>query len=438
MDWEITYDEEDDAEVADEKNLLLREDEQKGWMECTLNAAGLSENDDIPQKKRDTNPFTALLNKSKSTSSSSASSSSSSDAQSLVPPLASITTSPSSLLRTDTSRGLTVVGVSSASSASTISIESTLNGTTAGLRTGSPPSSSSSSSGVGLGSGVSSTFKKPTELNVQGASTGGSLAAAAAATAAPSSSGTILVRQPSLSSNDQKSNGGGGGGGGNSVIANNASILAAHGINNHNRNMAARKSCINGHAKPMLVPGRRSSLLQTGQMPPALPLLKNSANNNNTNNNTNNNGNNNNININNINNNNNNNNNTTSNNTTNNTSKTDSETTTRMQDMRRSVSPALTPSISPTSSLSSASAALASPSPPPQSLALPSQVSPPTSPTTHPVKPKFTRRTSSLPAERSPKPIQREYYWTSKTTIEPCELSIVQFTTDESIIIITS
>lgn len=57
----LALDEEPPEVPGDEANMLLREDEQKGWMERTLNAAGLGENEDdpddmVPQVNRNHTP----------------------------------------------------------------------------------------------------------------------------------------------------------------------------------------------------------------------------------------------------------------------------------------------------------------------------------------------------------------------------------------------
>ncbi|KAI1314759.1 hypothetical protein EDD11_001728 [Mortierella claussenii] len=152
--------------------------------------------------------------------------------------------------------------------------------------------------------------------------------------------------------------------------------------------MPIRKASVNGHTKPMLLPGRRSSLLQTGQMPPALSPSNSSTNGNiglgRTNSNTM----------------------AATTATTTTTTSNNSIDNNSSLGPSRSVSsaPSLSPSLSPTS-LSPISLSPTSPTMPSLSPPL-SFVKTATSPTLKPVKPSFSRRTSSLPAER-PKPIQR-------------------------------
>ncbi|KAG0364537.1 hypothetical protein BC939DRAFT_489082 [Gamsiella multidivaricata] len=461
---------------GDDESMLLREDEQSGWMERTLNAAGLSDDkdDDRASSQRcdsqatsNSTPFTStnpppsplvipsrttssahstplLTNADKLSSSSPSSSSSSTRTAATTAPIAaskaiSLTTtgtassaigspeadvplprpkstelpqslhsylstvfdvnwsvelpSKEDLLFTSTSsssslgsgqsslstsspmaqkrRSISAAsGLSSVSNASTYASPSEPTTTSARSSTTSTSSllssmsvassvSSVNSASSNINAAAKDTLKKPTIAGLDDSS----VTRVTNASPMTTTITTPLVRKSSLSSNQTRVTNPGG----NNAALNNGNNAAPSGGN-------SRKSSTNGHAKPMLVPGRRSSLLQTGHMPPALsPPSSNGNSNTNANNNNN-----------------------------NSLGRMNSATasTVPQQEQTHSGMPAPTSSPSP----SPTSAPLPSLSPPSQFAS--AFTSPATSPTLHPIKPAFSRRTSSLPAER-PKPIQR-------------------------------
>ncbi|KAF9344584.1 hypothetical protein BGX34_005501 [Mortierella sp. NVP85] len=305
----LALDEEPSEAFADDGHMLLREDEQKGWMERTLSAAGLCENDEqVVPKKRDTNPFTALL-KSKSTPAPSTPDphartpgawndsttplprpKSSELPQSLHSYLSAVfdvnwsvelsnkedllfTAGPSSSAASTTSSG-TSSGSPSLSSSSTVVAKRKSITVASGLSTVSNAShlaSGPESTPRSSTSSTSSTFSSASSTS--SVSSAGSITHtnAGSGSGAPSSSRTTTVtgthgvqQKPLPPLNDTKSHG-------SSTVGNNANLVAAHGINNPSKSLPVRKASVNGHQKQVLVPGRRSSLLLAGQLLPPLP-----------------------------------------------------------------------------------------------------------------------------------------------------------------------
>ncbi|KAF9356696.1 hypothetical protein BGX26_004894 [Mortierella sp. AD094] len=436
-----------DAPEPDEGSMLLREDEQNGWMERTLSAAGLSDDDDhdpvgTSSKNRNTKPFatpkptpttppptttttssssssappslTLSFNASSSSSSSSTSSNKPQPAplprpkstelpQTLHSYLSTVfdvdwsvelpskedilfthapsnnpstsSSSPSPAISSVASKRKSITaasGLSSAFTAYSNGNASSYSATSASPRS-STASTSSSFSSVSATSTVSSAssvgsigngsiligFNKPGQLsNGNNNLTGATKTTPAAIT---------LVRKSSLPSSQPPSSTQAV----NSPPANNSGNNT-NGVSSDSKNLPVRKASINGHSKPMLVPGRRSSLLQAGQMPPALPTSKN--------------------------------NNTPNSIGINGLGRANSVATSG--EAARSLSPAM--SLPPSLPPSSLSPPTLSPPPSFTSASTSPTLSPskPTSPTMTPSKPTFSRRTSSLPAER-PKPVQR-------------------------------
>ncbi|KAF9170194.1 hypothetical protein BGX21_008691 [Mortierella sp. AD011] len=443
-----------DAPVPDEGNMLLREDEQNGWMERTLSAAGLNDDDDnvplgISSKIQNTNPpattksspattttttTTAtssappLLTLSFNTSSSPSASSNNSQQAPLPRPKSTelpqtlhsylstvfdvnwsvelpskedilFTHAPSTNPSTSSSSPSPPIS-SVASKRKSISAASGLSSAFTAYSNGNAPSSSASSasprsstsssfSSVSATSTVSSAssvgsignestiligYNKPGELNNGNNNlTGATKATPATATLVRKSSLTSLSK-PASSTQAAKS------APANSPPANN-SVNNINGVLSENRNLLVKKASVNGHSKPTLVPGRRSSLLQAGQIPPTLPSAKN--------------------------------NNTSNNMGVNGPARTNSVATTG--EAANSLSPAMPlppsrsptslspPTLSPPTFLSASTSPTLSPSKPTSPTLTPSL---PTSPNMTPLKPTISRRTSSLPSER-PKPAQR-------------------------------
>ncbi|KAF9113075.1 hypothetical protein BGX27_002280 [Mortierella sp. AM989] len=453
-----------DAPEPGEGSMLLREDEQNGWMEQTLSAAGLNDDDDnvgIPSKRNATPKSTSTpksvsssatsattaslappslsLSFNNSTPSSANSSATKSQSASLPRPkstelpqtlhtyLSSVFdvdwsvdlpskedilfthSAPSSNSSSSSSPSISSVaskrksitaasGLSSVSnafsnqstgtatpySAPSVSPRSSTASTSSSFSSVSSTSTASSVSSVGsIGNGSTAGasagigLNKPAALN-NGNSTPIGEAPKAMLAASPLAFKSSLSSSQGLNNNQS-----------NSLASINNNINSSSNNNSNvssdGRNLLVKKASINGHSKPMLLPGRRSSLLQAGQIPPALPATKSNNNINtatniatntatNTANNTSNN---------------------TANNTTNNTGLGGTSSVKTTTESTRSLSPAtaLSPSLSPTLT--------------PPSLSPPlSYTNTSTSPTLAPAMPAFSRRTSSLPAER-PKPAQR-------------------------------
>ncbi|KAG0023298.1 hypothetical protein BGZ80_009868 [Entomortierella chlamydospora] len=456
-----------DAPVPDEGDMLLREDEQNGWMERTLSAAGLNDDDDkvplgISSKIQNTNPsattksspttittttttatssssapplLTLSFNTSSSSSASSSSASSNKSQQATLPRPKSAelpqtlhsylstvfdvdwsvelpskedilfthapstnpstsSSSPSPPISSVASKRKSISAASGLSSAFTA--YSNGNASSNSAPSASPRSSTSSSfSSVSATSTVSSAssvgsignestiligYNKPGELNNGNNNLMGATKATPAAAILVRKSSLTSLSKPAASSTQAVNNPPANNPPANNPPDNN-SVNNINGVLSENRNLSVKKASINGHAKPTLVPGRRSSLLQAGKIPPALPSTKN--------------------------------NNTSNNMGVNGLARANSVATTG--ETANSLSPAMSlpPSRSPTSlspptlsppTFSSASTSpTLSPSKPTSPALTPSL---PTSPTLTPSKPTISRRTSSLPSER-PKPVQR-------------------------------
>ncbi|KAF9431642.1 hypothetical protein BGZ76_011896 [Entomortierella beljakovae] len=332
-----------DTPEPDEGNMLLREDEQSGWMERTLSAAGLNEqdydNDELSRKNNSKLPqtlhtylsnvfdvnwsvdlpskedlfFTHAPSNNPSTSFS-------------APALSSVASKRKSITAAS---GLSLVSFNADTIGNSPSPRSSTTSTSSSFSTISSASSASSVSSVGSIKNGTATPPIP------------------------------LVRKSSLSASSGPNN-----------------VTSTPTYPSEGRTIPTRKTSIN-HPKPTLVPGRRSSLLQTGQMPPPLPA-KNTSNAGNPSSNISNNY---------ANTHNNNNNNNSNNNNNNGLATPEPTPPTRVP----------SPSLSPIPR---------SPTPPARSPPLSYTNTSSTSPTLQPSKPAFSRRTSSLPVER-PKAVQR-------------------------------
>ncbi|KAF8977393.1 hypothetical protein BGZ46_007418 [Entomortierella lignicola] len=453
----------------DEANMLLRQDEQNGWMEQTLVAAGLNDDDDLYNtsslKKQSTNPFSNPKNNSTSTTPSSPSTTTTSSSSgpptlslslSFDTPSSSSTTSSTGTSSRPKSTELPQTLNSYLSSVFNVdwsvelpskedilfthapsSTSSTASSSDSTSSSSSPPPISSVASkrkSITSASGLSSTYLSFSNGNVPAISTSprSSTASTSSSISSVSSTSTVssissvgsigngsttagagaeiglnkpvesnnnlngstktapatsLVRKsslsssssPILSSNTQNTNSNTNSNNNN----NNNSPVATNSVGNITNSglvadgkslpsLPVKKTGINGHPKPMLVPGRRSSLRQTGQIPSALPLTKN-------------------------------NNNTPTSTGTNGVAKTNPVAVPTSTETGSSLTPtkSASPSLSPTFSPATLSAPNSASSP---SLSPPlSFVNTATSPN---MRPTFSRRTSSLPAER-PQPVQR-------------------------------
>ncbi|KAG0217180.1 hypothetical protein BGX31_000311 [Mortierella sp. GBA43] len=455
---------------TDSPNMLLREDEQKGWIQRTLTAAGLDDDHDTTNprpQKRDTNPFTAMI---KAQSKSTPPSSPSPAPSLLLPPVATLTTlttsstttsassspsllSSSSFLTVDGSgpskngvplprpkstelpqslhsylstvfdvnwsvelpskedllftagssaapssstspsgssvpgsaslspstvvskrKSITVAsGLSTVSTAASLasSVDSTPTSPSSPSAPAPPPSVFTVSPLASISSRTSTASTSSTVSSISSASsttsvssTGsagfgtpglGASGVGSAGPRVPAPAATLVrKRSQSTSSADSRNHATSHEG---SVIANNATILAAHGINLNSKNMPVRKS-IHGLPKQVLVPGRRSSLLQAGQ------LLTPSA--------------------------------------------TDA-TSSHHNILHNTASNRVGPSGLLT---------------PPQTLAPPGSSSPATSPTLLPVKPTISKRTSSLPAPSPSQPMQLQRAFSSDHALPPLPASV--------------
>ncbi|KAF9981291.1 hypothetical protein BGZ75_007453 [Mortierella antarctica] len=430
----------------DQGSMLLGEEEQNGWMERTLHAAGLNESDDAHDSPQMTLSETSRRESDVAASSSSAAGpqllspssttpSNSASAASAALPRPKSTELPQSLhsylstvFDVDWSVGLP-------NTEDSLFIQATAassSGATNASINGSPlPASAGKRKSVGLSSGLSnvssafatSTSTPPSSSSAHSThsrsstvSTTSSISSVSSVSSASSVSSTetnhskVGPGQSRLKKQEEPSKdsiGITGAGNASANLARKSSLPSAqprgnaHGIttshststvgdsvnggningntnpttrsdNIANNNLPARKASINGHVKPMMVPGRRSSLLQTGQMPPVISTPKGGSQPNGSN--------------------------LGRHNTT-------GRTATALDGSR---SPQLSP-VSPSLSPVSPSLTPISPTPSPTSPSLSPIKSPSLSPTsassTSP-KPAFAKRTSSLPSERPP-PIQR-------------------------------
>ncbi|KAF9560559.1 hypothetical protein EC968_006107 [Mortierella alpina] len=438
----------------DHGSLLLGEDEQNGWMERTLHAAGLNDSDDAEKSPQITLSETGrrasdaaaspsstagppLLSPSSTAASSSASAAVSAATVALPrPKSAELPQSLHSYLSTvfdvDWSVGLpntedslfiqaAAASSSGATNASTngsplpasagkrksLGLSSGLSNVSSAFATSTPstpPSSSSSSSAQSTHSRSStvSTASSFSSLSSLSSASSVSSVGSSRSKVGPEQSrskkqeelsndnllitgtGNVsanLARKSSLPSAQPRASANGTTTGnsnnmvGNGVNAgnnNNSTSPTNRGDNITNHSLPARKASFNGHVKPMMVPGRRSSLLQTGQMPPVISTPKGGNHPNGSN--------------------------LGRQNTTGRTATAlDTSRSPQLSPVSPSLSP-VSPSLSPTS-----------PTPSPISPSLSPSKSPSLSPTsassTSP-KPAFAKRTSSLPSERPP-PIQR-------------------------------
>ncbi|KAF9282074.1 hypothetical protein BGZ68_006223 [Mortierella alpina] len=436
----------------DQGSMLLGEEEQSGWMERTLHAAGLNESEDAEESpqiilsetsRREADLAAAssssstaglqLLSPSSTTTSSSTSAAASADSVALPRPKStelpqSLHSYLSTVFDVDWSVGLpntedslftqaTAASSSGGANASingsplpasagkrkSVGLSSGLSNVSSAFATPTPPSSSSAqsthsrSSTVSTTSSFSSVSSTSSASSVSSAGTNHSTVGfgqnKSKAQEEPSkdsisikgagNASANLTRKSSLPSAQPRSNANGitaSNSNSNSMVGNGSN----GGKNNTNANPAnrsdniqssglpARKASINGHVKPMMVPGRRSSLLQTGQMPPAISTPKGSNPPNGSN--------------------------LGRQNTT-------GRTATALDGSRSPQLSPVSPSLSPVSpSLSPISPAPSHVSPSPSPSKSPS-LSPTSASSTSP-KPAFAKRTSSLPAERPP-PIQR-------------------------------
>ncbi|CAO3568956.1 unnamed protein product [Mortierella alpina] len=344
----------EDIAGEDQGSMLLGEEEQNGWMERTLHAAGLQESDGAQESPQITlsetyrrepdagsaSPSSAagpqLLSPSSTTASTAASAAASAANVALPrPKSAELPQSLHSYLSTvfdvDWSVGLPntedslfiqaaaasssggtnasisgsalptsagkrkSVGLSSglsnvlsafAASSATLPLSSSAQSTHSRSSTVSTTSSFSSVSSVSSASSVSSVGTNSSKARL---SQNSSKKQEEPSKDSPSITGignasANLTRKSSLPSAPPRGNAIGNTPGTDNSMAKNGSV---NGGNNHsivqptnrgdsiaNNNLPARKASINGHVKPMMVPGRRSSLLQTGQMPPAISAPK--------------------------------------------------------------------------------------------------------------------------------------------------------------------
>ncbi|KAF9946687.1 hypothetical protein BGZ72_000126 [Mortierella alpina] len=437
-----------DSLGEDQGSMLLGEEEQNGWMERTLHAAGLNENDDAEESSQNT-----LSETSKRESASAAPSSSSAGSQLLSPSSAPASASASAAAAaakvalprpksTELPQSLhsylsTVFDVDWSvglpNTEDSLFIQATAassSGATNASTNGSPlPASAGKRKSIGMSSGlsnVSSAFAAPastlpssssaqsTHSRSSTASTTSSFSSVSSVSSASSvsSTGTTyskagpgqpkaksqeepskdsigvtgtgnasanLARKSSLPSAQPRSNTTGNTTSnsnsmvGNGINGGNSNVNAANrGELNANNGLPARKASINGHVKPMMVPGRRSSLLQTGQMPPAISAPKGGNQPNGSN--------------------------LGRHNTT-------GRTTTALDGSRSPQLSPVSPSLSPASSSLSPTSPTLSPVSPSLSPSRSPSLSPTSASSTSP-KPAFAKRTSSLPSER-PQPIQR-------------------------------
>ncbi|KAG0207999.1 hypothetical protein BGX28_000943 [Mortierella sp. GBA30] len=348
MDWGQMQMEMQQMEYGDDfgqdQGMLLGEDEQDGWMERTLHAAGLNDKDDVDmtaQKRENsvnssgsTTPASSVGSQSQSSSLAASNSTPSAASDTKVPlPRPRSTELPQSLhsylstvFDVDWSVGLAntedslftqAAAASSSSGSNSASLSGSSLSTTTGKRKSvgaasglsnvssafaaespkpsSAPSTHSRSSTVSTTSSFSSVTSVSSASSVSSAGSNynayGLEAGAGSATmkqgeavgklVTPSKDismtggRTHLARKSSLPS-ARPSAGNSTNGISNIQNASNRSEGSTHnnGLLPDNKGLPVRKLSINSHAKPMLVPGRRSSLLQTGQMPPALPSSK--------------------------------------------------------------------------------------------------------------------------------------------------------------------